>query len=156
MNNKKLSDTNELKIGVANGDLASDFYQKSPCTIGYSYLRIEVDGLIRACCIARYPVGHTSQESWQDTWNSRRMDAFRDKMKTINKTHFHLHDPEWGFCQQCSHFKLNMENNDLINSPYETEEEVPALPENQNLSGVSEIKNTKGWFTRTFLSLFKL
>ncbi len=97
-------------IGILNGGLPSQLFSKIPCTVGYSYLRFEVDGNIKPCCIAKYPVGHISKNDWRLTWHSVAMAAFRNKTAKINKDLFHLSDPEWLFCQQCSHITLNKRN----------------------------------------------
>lgn len=110
-----------LDIGVMNGDVASDFYKEAPCTIGYSYARFEVTGDVKGCCISKYALGNVAQEGWQQIWNNRRYEAFREKMKTIQDSHFHLKDPDWGFCQQCSHRVENINNNELLQTPYEDE-----------------------------------
>lgn len=116
------SKPDRLDVGVMNGEIANDYYQQNPCTIGYSYARFEVTGAVRGCCIAKYPLGDATQERWQKIWNSRRYEAFREKMKTIHQNHFHLKDPDWGFCQQCSHRQSNEQNQELLNTPYESEE----------------------------------
>lgn len=114
----------DLKIGVMNGDIASDFYQTAPCTIGYSYVRFEVTGAVKGCCISKYVMGEVGEnKNWQEIWNGRAYDAFREKLKTIHKTHFHLKDPEWGFCQQCSHRQSNEDNQKILQMPFEEEEE---------------------------------
>lgn len=110
-----------LDIGIMNGDVASDFYREAPCTIGYSYVRFEVTGDIKACCISKYPMGTLEKDSWQNIWNGGRYEAFREKMKTIHKTQFHQKDPDWGFCQQCSHRGQNVKNNELLQTPFESE-----------------------------------
>lgn len=119
---KKPSD-DKMNIGVVNGQVAVDFYQHSPCTVGYSYARFEVTGAVRGCCIAKHALGDATKEDWQKIWNSREYEAFREKMKAINKTHFHMKDPEWGFCQQCSHRSINIDNAATLNIPYEKEED---------------------------------
>lgn len=113
----------DLKIGIMNGEVAADFYQKNPCTVGYSYMRLEVSGAIKGCCVAKYALGDATKQNWQNIWNSREFESFREKMKTINQTHFHLKDPEWGFCQQCSHRFINTDNARLLQIPFDEEEE---------------------------------
>lgn len=113
----------QLEIGIMNGDVATDFYKVKPCTIGYTYARFEVTGDLKACCISKYPMGNATEEDWQKIWNNRQYEAFREKMKTIHKNHFHIKDPDWGFCQQCSHRGDNLNNSQLLKIPYEPEEE---------------------------------
>jgi MoaA/NifB/PqqE/SkfB family radical SAM enzyme len=110
-----------LKIGVMNGGVATDFLQKAPCTIGYSYVRFVVTGDVKACCISKYPLGNVTKEPWQKIWNSRSYEAFREKMKTIQDSHFHLKDPDWGFCQQCCHRTQNETNYEMLQTPFEPE-----------------------------------
>ena len=112
-----------LDIGIMNGDVASDFYKMAPCTIGYTYVRFEVTGDVKACCISKYPMGNVGKEEWQNIWNNRQYEAFREKMKSIHKNHFHLKDPDWGFCQQCSHRFENANNHALLETPYDPEDD---------------------------------
>lgn len=97
-------------MGVANGDIPSDLFSQIPCTIGYSYIRFEVDGNIRPCCIAKYEIGNLKEGDWRDAWHSGAWMSFRQKLATIHIEKFHRNDPEWSFCQQCSHIPINEEN----------------------------------------------
>lgn len=102
----------EIQLGVQNGNYVTDLYRSIPCTVGYSYVRIEVSGEIRACCVALYPIG---TQNWKKTWRSSAYQAFRQKMKRIHEEQFHLKDPEFLFCQQCSHREINQANAELLN-----------------------------------------
>jgi len=109
--------TDGNKLGVMNADVPSDVYSKIPCTIGYWYIRFQVDGSIRACCIAKHPIGDLGAASWRKIWSSGAYQAFRAKMSRIHIERFHLSDPEYFFCQQCSHLPMNMKNAQLIGEP---------------------------------------
>lgn len=96
-------------LGVMNETLET--FASIPCTIGYSYIRFEVDGSVRPCCIAKYPIGHLSdQPDWRRIWRSSAYQSFRAKMWRIHRDRFHLTDPEFLFCQQCSHTVSNKAN----------------------------------------------
>jgi radical SAM protein with 4Fe4S-binding SPASM domain len=104
----------EIRIGIANGDVPADLYSEIPCTVGYSYIRFEVSGNIVPCCIAKHRVGDVKKSDWREIWHSGAYDAFRRKMTRIHRDRFHLVDPEWTFCQQCSHVTLNRTNAELL------------------------------------------
>lgn len=106
--------TVELQLGVANGGVPSDLYSQIPCTIGYSYIRFEVNGNILPCCIAKHPIGATQKNDWRDVWHSGALQAFRRKLSHIHLERFHLTDSEWIFCQQCSHVGINEKNAELL------------------------------------------
>lgn len=106
--------TNEVKLGVANGDVPTDLYSQIPCTVGYSYIRFEVSGNIVPCCIAKHSIGDINKQDWRDVWHSAAFDSFRRKMSRIHIDRFHMTDPEWTFCQQCSHVPLNQTNAFLL------------------------------------------
>lgn len=105
----------KLKQQVNDDGYAEKIYNKIPCTVGYSYVRLEVDGNVRLCCISRHPVGNISARSFSDVWQGRQAYAFREKTARIHKEQFHLKDPEWGFCQQCSHISINFSNEEHMN-----------------------------------------
>lgn len=98
----------DLKNIGYDGGYKTDFFSENPCYIGYLYLRFLVDGSVQACCIAsNYPTGNLHQQSWKEIWFSLAQQNFRDKLMQIAKERFHLKDPEWSFCKQCSHFPSN-------------------------------------------------
>lgn len=101
---------NEIDLGVVNGSVTTDFYAQNPCTIGYSYIRFEVDGKIRPCCIAKYEIGHLNDGDWRVSWHSTAWNVFRKKTARIHLEKFHLNNNDWLFCQQCSHLPINQEN----------------------------------------------
>lgn len=105
----------EITLDVKNGELFTDYYKENPCNIGYTYIRFEVTGNIRSCCIARYPIGSAQEKDWREVWHSGAYENFRNKMSRINVDQFHVNDPEWTFCQQCSHLPNNMDSNNLKN-----------------------------------------
>jgi len=97
----------KVEIGVVNA-IPAQFYQKNPCMVAFNYMRLEVSGDTRACCIAKHPIGSLEKHSWREIWRSEAYSAYRSKLLNINKEHFHLTDPEYLYCQQCSHMNLNM------------------------------------------------
>lgn len=104
----------KVDIGIENGGLPADFYSKSPCVVGYSYIRFEVTGNILPCCVAKHNIGNAYTQDWRDVWHSGAYENFRKKMARINIDHFHLTDPEWTFCQQCSHITINQDKGALL------------------------------------------
>jgi hypothetical protein len=101
----------ELDFDVVNGGVPADFYSSNPCLVGYAYIRFQVSGNIVPCCIAKHPIGDAYKQDWRDIWHSGAYENFRKKMAKIHIDRFHLNDPEWTFCQQCSHFEINSELN---------------------------------------------
>ncbi len=97
-----------------NADFPLKMYNKIPCRIGYNYIRFQVDGDVRACCIAKYPIGEIRTKTWKVVWRSTAYSAFRSKMLKINTDHFHQYDPEFAFCLQCSHTPHNLESENLL------------------------------------------
>ena len=100
----------EVDLGITNGNIPTDFYSINPCTIGYSYLRFEVNGNIKPCCVAKYNVGNINESDWREVWHSNAMTMFRKKTAKIHLEKFHKYHPDWLFCQQCSHLDINREN----------------------------------------------
>jgi radical SAM protein with 4Fe4S-binding SPASM domain len=109
-----LSSVDEVNLGVLNGSVPKDFYSQNPCTVGYSYIRFEVDGSIRPCCISKYEIGKLSDGDWRVTWHSTAWMSFRKKLAKIHIEKFHLNDADWLFCQQCSHLPINQKNITLL------------------------------------------
>ena len=109
MNKKKLT------TQITDGGYSENLYTKIPCTIGYVYMRVEVDGKVKPCCISRVSTGNITKSSVNEIWHGKRQQAFREKLEKINVDHFHQHDPEWAFCQQCSHSSFNRENAEILN-----------------------------------------
>ncbi len=96
-------------LGVMNG--TSEVYKNIPCTVGFAYIRFEVDGNVRPCCIAKHPIGSLSEQTdWRNIWRSAAYQSFRAKMSRIHIDKFHLTEPEFLFCQQCSHLLMNTQN----------------------------------------------
>lgn len=118
MSDKTLSNpglvSNNVDLGVQNANVPTDYYSNNPCTIGYSYIRFMVDGSILPCCVAKHDMGNLKEQDWRDVWHSGGYENFRRKLFRIHKDRFHTNDPEWAFCQQCSHISLNRELNDLL------------------------------------------
>jgi radical SAM protein with 4Fe4S-binding SPASM domain len=103
-----------VNLGVQNASFPANYYSGSPCLVGYSYIRVMVDGNILPCCIAKHEVGDVHTSDWRDIWHSGAYENFRKKMSRIHVDRFHLVDPEWNFCQQCSHLPLNQRVTDLL------------------------------------------
>lgn len=111
------SNKNEkVSLNVLNGDIPADYYSENPCLIGFSYVRFEVSGNIAPCCVAKHTIGNAYEHDWRDVWHSGSYENFRRKMARIHVDRFHLNDPEWTFCQQCSHLNVNLDNNARMNS----------------------------------------
>lgn len=98
------------QLGVMNANVPSVFYQHSPCRIGFSYLRMQVDGLLKPCCVSdNINLGSIHENTWEEIWFSDQYNAFREKTGRIHLDRYHLKDPDWGFCQQCPHIEMNVE-----------------------------------------------
>ena len=113
MMNDKQNKSN-LNLGVMNGDVPSEYYSNNPCRIGYNYIRFCVNGDVLPCCIAKHEIANVQDTDWLDIWHSSAYEHFRNKMKHIHEDKFFLEDPEWTFCQQCSHLPINMNLNNLV------------------------------------------
>ena len=116
---KKNTGSNEVQVssvdlGVQNANVPSDYYSSSPCMIGLSYLRVMVDGNILPCCIAKHEIGSVLDKDWREIWHSGAYENFRKKMARIHVDRFHLVDPEWNFCQQCSHLLSNQRSAEML------------------------------------------
>ncbi len=109
-----LVEATEIKLEVVNGNIPGSFYSESPCLIGYNYIRFEVSGEIAPCCVAKHRIGSVYDQDWRDVWFSGAYENFRKKMARIHVDRFHLTDPEWTFCQQCSHLDQNQRKNELL------------------------------------------
>lgn len=104
----------DVSLDVVNAGVPTDYYSENPCVIGYSYIRFEVDGSIMPCCIAKYSMGNLQDSDWRDVWHSGGYENFRRKLSRIHIDRFHIKDPEWAFCQQCSHPDVNRQQNALL------------------------------------------
>lgn len=109
--------TIDVKLETVNGNVPLDFYSNNPCLVGYSYIRFNVGGTIVPCCIAKHSIGDAYKQDWRDVWHSGAYENFRKKMAKIHVEQYHLSDPEWSFCQQCSHLDLNVDKNELLKKP---------------------------------------
>lgn len=98
-----------FQTGVVNGNVPGDLYQKIPCTIGFSYIRFEVDGSVKSCCVSPFNMGNIHQTSFDEIWHSAAYYSWRAKFLYIQKRKFHLKDAEFGFCQICPHIDINLE-----------------------------------------------
>ena len=105
----------KLTTQITDGGFSENIYKKIPCTIGYVYMRVEVDGRVKPCCISRVATGNMNDNSAAEIWHGKRQQAFREKLEKINVDHFHQYDPEWTFCQQCSHRITNIQNAEILN-----------------------------------------
>ena len=113
-NDSSAIEVSKIDLGVQNASVPSNYYSGDPCLIGYVYLRMQVDGTILPCCIAKHEVGDVHKTDWRDIWQSGSYENFRRKMARIHTDRFHLVDPEWSFCQQCSHMPLNKRVTELL------------------------------------------
>ncbi|MBC7713615.1 MAG: SPASM domain-containing protein [Rhizobacter sp.] len=110
-----------FKTGVINGNLPGDLYQRIPCTIAFTYVRFEVDGNVKACCISPFNMGNINETSFDEVWHSASYYSWRAKFLHIHKRKFHLKDSEFGFCQICSHVNNNTDFAELLNIKREDE-----------------------------------
>jgi radical SAM protein with 4Fe4S-binding SPASM domain len=104
----------QIDFGVSNGQVPGDLYQTIPCTIGFTYIRFEVDGSVKPCCVAPMRFGNINESKFDDIWHSHEYYSWRGKFLRIQKTRFHLKDTEFGFCQICPHIPLNLESSRLL------------------------------------------
>ncbi len=111
---KHLPASQAIDLGIVNGGIPGDYYTENPCLVGYGYIRFTVSGDILPCCVAKHEIGKLSSQDWRDVWHSGAYENFRRKMLRIHKEHFHRRDPEWTFCQQCSHLPLNQKINEIL------------------------------------------
>ena len=111
---KQNDDKKSKSYSVMNGGFPNDLYKNISCRIGLNYIRFQVDGEVKSCCIAKYPIGEIRTQTWRKVWRSTAYAAFRNKMKRIATDHFHLTDPEFKFCQNCSHIPNNVEIDRLL------------------------------------------
>lgn len=99
---------------INDGNKLSDYYLEKPCWIGFDYVSVSVDGFLIPCCISGYSLGNVFKSNWSTVWHSAAMENFRAHMKTIHQKKFHHSNPEWFFCQQCPHTRINSLKNDQI------------------------------------------
>lgn len=105
-----------FQTGVINGNVPGDLYQTIPCAIGFSYVRFEVDGSVKACCVSPFNMGSINEASFDEVWHSAAYYTWRAKFLHIQKRKFHLKVAEFSFCQICPHVGINEEFFRLINS----------------------------------------
>jgi hypothetical protein len=56
----------------------SDFIDKLPCYVGWTYARILADGNVNSCLKShRFPVGNLYEQSFTEIWNGARQREFR-------------------------------------------------------------------------------
>jgi len=57
-----------------------------PCTVGWTYARIKVDGHVIPCCKASgFPLGNIFEDSFSKIWASQAYSEFREKAKALSK-----------------------------------------------------------------------
>ena len=88
----------------------SDLYQTISCTIGFTYIRFEVDGTVKPCCGTPVRFGNINESKLNNIWHSDQYYSWRSKFLRIQETSFHLKDKEFGFCQTCPHSRLNIKS----------------------------------------------
>ena len=58
-----------------------------PCTVGWTYARIKVNGHVIPCCKASdFPLGNIHEESFVNIWRSQSYATFRRKANTLTKS----------------------------------------------------------------------
>jgi len=102
----------EFDYGIENHGVPNKIYQKIPCLIGFSYMRIEVNGDVRACCSSPINMGNIYKKPIKEIWLSMQYNMWRSKFKKIHKEHFHLKNKEFSFCQTCPHLDSNLIKNE--------------------------------------------
>jgi MoaA/NifB/PqqE/SkfB family radical SAM enzyme len=112
-----MTDIQKPDFAQLKGQEPAQLYDQIPCTVGYQYMRFEVSGDVRPCCISKYPIGLIQNASWRSIWRSAAYQAFRLRMSKIHNQKFHRTDPEFAFCLQCSHVHLNFHNAQLLFQP---------------------------------------
>lgn len=108
----------KFDLGVINGHIPADLYQTTPCTIGFTYARFEVDGGVKPCCGTPLVLGDNNKSIFKDVWHSNEYYTWRSKFLRIQNTHFHLKDKEFGFCQMCPHTPINIESAKLLSNEW--------------------------------------
>lgn len=102
--------------GAASRDLPR-LVDEIPCTVGWTYTRVTIDGVVVPCCKAfNKPVGRLGEASFAEVWFSPRMDEFRRLAASRPKS-----DPYFapiGCYRACDNLNLNLE----------TAREIAALP----------------------------
>jgi radical SAM protein with 4Fe4S-binding SPASM domain len=94
-------------MGAFNSGYAAKVYDQIGCSIGHEYLRIEVDGKVSPCCISNYPIANLNQHSIEEIWRGVALQSFRQKLSQLPTNQLHRRSPEWTFCQQCPHIRIN-------------------------------------------------
>ncbi len=57
-----------------------------PCTVGWTYARVKVDGNVIPCCKASgFPLGNIFEDSFSNIWHSHVYSEFRKKAKELSK-----------------------------------------------------------------------
>jgi MoaA/NifB/PqqE/SkfB family radical SAM enzyme len=80
--------------GPSGASLAYDknIIDRIPCTVGWIYTRLLVNGDVVPCCKAyQMPLGNLFQQSFRDIWSSRGYDEFRHRALTLKKSHPYFH-----------------------------------------------------------------
>ncbi|MDD4973880.1 MAG: SPASM domain-containing protein [Bacteriovorax sp.] len=105
----------QLDFGsILNGQVPGVLYQTIPCTVAFTYVRFEVNGSVKPCCISPFQMGNINDANLDEIWHSHRYYAWREKFLKIQTTRFHLKDNEYGFCQICPHIPINLEASKLL------------------------------------------
>jgi radical SAM protein with 4Fe4S-binding SPASM domain len=78
-----------------------------PCTVGWTYSRITVEGNVLPCCKASdFPLGNIHKDSFRRIWQSRAYSTFRQKAKELPKN-----DPYFSRIQcykSCDNLGMNL------------------------------------------------
>jgi radical SAM protein with 4Fe4S-binding SPASM domain len=96
-------------FGILNAQAPGDIYKKIPCSISYTYIRFEVDGTVKPCCVVPFRFGNINDSKLDVIWHSSEYYSWREKFLKIHKDQFHFKDTEFGFCQICPHVPINLE-----------------------------------------------
>jgi len=100
----------DFSDNVQNAGIPLKLYDKVPCNIGREYIRFGVNGEVWPCCISKYPISHNGSNGILTNWHSSKLAHFRKVTENLPNSKLHRTDPDWAFCQQCSHTEINQKN----------------------------------------------
>lgn len=121
---------NRSSLGILNADTPARYYDQHPCQIGYEYLRILASGAALPCCPSVYPLADSKDRSILEIWRSGSMQQFREAGAQMHVKRPHRHEPEWMFCQYCSHEQINRRRN-AIDASWQNSQSETTLPTTQ-------------------------
>jgi radical SAM protein with 4Fe4S-binding SPASM domain len=97
------------RVSGEGGEGARDaaIVDKIPCTIGYTYARVQATGHVIPCCkAATFPIGNILEKSFEEIWTSEAYEEFRHKAASLPKSDPYF-DP-MGCYKVCDNLGHNM------------------------------------------------